>query len=611
MPVSTTRRLTTAGATIALAAAGLVAPASTANAAPALAVSPSTPVSGSSFTVSASGLTAGTSYRLALADSLATDVTDRAESNTCRTTTAATTTTLTCTVTEASGGAYTLKLLDGADNPVVTQGLTVASVVLIPQSSWPVATDGSGTDSDAITVTRVPNVTWTVAGNPVSIPTGQNQTSYGVTPGSPSSDYTVTATADPGYAFADGSTTWTQQFRLTSAASVPAPLATPPTAPVVIDEPGTATDAVRLTRVDGITWAINGVDVPWSDAAVRKTLPVTRDSDGNVTITAKAADGRSFMGFHPTYDFVYAYSDQRAEPTSTRVAGRTRIDTAIEVSKTYFPQSTETVFVANALNFPDALSAGPAAARQESPLLLTMPGEAPTSVLAEIRRLAPQSIQIVGGTSVVSSEVERQLEAIAPVTRLQGFNRFATAAAVSERWASASTVYVALGLNFPDALSAGSGAAKENAPLLLSDGNGLDDTTVAALRRLAPGTVKLVGGSDVLRASVERQVRDVLPSASLVRYAGADRFATSAAVIANVTGRPGTQTRAFLATGLNFPDALSGVPAAAKVNAPLALTLPRCLPASVKIELDKLPLTDVTRLGGTDVLGDFSVNRSC
>ncbi|GAB96156.1 putative cell wall-binding protein [Kineosphaera limosa] len=611
MPVSSTRRLTTATATIALAAAGLVAPAMSANAAPAITLNPTAPVAGSAFTASFTGLTANNTYRLALTGTTAGDKADRAESNTCRGAAPVSATTLSCTLTEAAGGAYELKLLDGNDNTVLAQAVTVRSIVSIPQAAQPSATDGAGTANDAITLTRVPNVTWTIDGGAaVTFPEGVNTQEVRVTPGDPSTDYRVTATAADGHVFEGGSTTWSQTFRLTSAATVPALLPTP-TAPVVIDEPGKTNDAVRLTRVENVTWFVNGTEVPWTDNATVKTVPVTHGEGGRVTVTARAAAGRAFPGLHPAYDFVYTYTDERGEPTSTRVAGNGRVETAIEASKKYFPQRTETVYVANALNFPDALSAGPAAARQESPLLLTLPNQASSAVLDEVRRLAPQSIRIVGGTTVVSPEVERQLQQIAPVTRLQGQNRYATAAAVSGTWAKSGTVYVALGLNFPDALSAGSGAAKENAPLLLSDGNGLSGETVAALQSLEPANVKLVGGADVLRASVERQIRDVRPSATITRYAGADRFATSAAVIENVTGRPGDQTTAFLATGLNFPDALSGVPAAHKAKAPLALTLPQCLPASVKTQLDKLPLTAVTRLGGSSVVGDYPLSRGC
>ena len=49
-------------------------------------------------------------------------------------------------------------------------------------------------------------------------------------------------------------------------------------------------------------------------------------------------------------------------------------------------------------NYPDALAAGAAAVAQGGPLLLVDPGYVPDVTLAELRRLSPASIVLVGGT---------------------------------------------------------------------------------------------------------------------------------------------------------------------------------------------------------------------
>ena len=66
MPASHVRRLSTAGATIALAAAGLVAPTTAAFAAEGLTVTPASPAAGSAFEVKATGLTANGTYNVVL-----------------------------------------------------------------------------------------------------------------------------------------------------------------------------------------------------------------------------------------------------------------------------------------------------------------------------------------------------------------------------------------------------------------------------------------------------------------------------------------------------------------------------------------------------------------
>ena len=94
--------------------------------------------------------------------------------------------------------------------------------------------------------------------------------------------------------------------------------------------------------------------------------------------------------------------------------------------------STPVVYVATGENFPDALGAGPVAAIVKGPILLVAQNSIPGETAAELTRLAPDRIVIVGGTAVVSSSVEAGLVAYAPtVERIAGANRYDTAARLS------------------------------------------------------------------------------------------------------------------------------------------------------------------------------------
>src|SRR5882757_7579593 len=79
-----------------------------------------------------------------------------------------------------------------------------------------------------------------------------------------------------------------------------------------------------------------------------------------------------------------------------RLAGPDRFSTAVAVSQRYYPTSgVPVVYVADGLNFPDALSAAPAAAHQGGPLLIVQPNSLPPVMAAELDRLAPQKIVVV------------------------------------------------------------------------------------------------------------------------------------------------------------------------------------------------------------------------
>jgi len=84
------------------------------------------------------------------------------------------------------------------------------------------------------------------------------------------------------------------------------------------------------------------------------------------------------------------------------------------------------------------------------------------------------------------------------------------------------------------------------------------------------------------------------------RISGADRYAT--AVQVSVTGFATGASTVFLASGADYPDALSAAPIAASLGAPLLLTVPDALPAVVVAELARLGAVDVVIVGGPGVI---------
>ena len=196
----------------------------------------------------------------------------------------------------------------------------------------------------------------------------------------------------------------------------------------------------------------------------------------------------------------------RIAPTE-RLAGTTRYDTAIAVSRNWDP-GVDQVWVASGEVFPDALAAGPAAVRDRSPLLLVPRDTVPTAVLDELRRLRPGRIVLVGGTSAVSATAAATLADIAPVERRAGETRYDTAAAASAAaFTDASVVLVATGESFPDALAAGPAAATRRAPLLLVTADTIPPATDAELRRLRPAEILVAGGPLAVGDAVEARLR--------------------------------------------------------------------------------------------------------
>jgi putative cell wall-binding protein len=89
---------------------------------------------------------------------------------------------------------------------------------------------------------------------------------------------------------------------------------------------------------------------------------------------------------------------------------------------------------------------------------------------------------------------------------------------------------------------------------------------------------------------------------TVTRYQGADRYATSAAIV-DASYSPGVPV-AYIATGLNFPDALAGGAAAANEGGPLLLVQPDAIPAPVATELQRLTPGRIVVLGGLQAVND-------
>lgn len=296
-------------------------------------------------------------------------------------------------------------------------------------------------------------------------------------------------------------------------------------------------------------------------------------------------------------------------PGVSRLSGGDRYATSVAISKSTFAKPAG-VFLAAGTNFPDALSAGPAAAKSGAPVLLTAPTSLPAATASELRRTQPATVYVLGGTASVSNAVATAAGNYAgKVIRLGGDNRYETSVAVSRRfWSTSNVVYLATGAGYADALSGGPLAAKNGAPVLLSASKTLPAVINTELRRLKPTKVVLLGGTASLSTAVQTALQKALPGTTVSRLAGRDRFATSAAVVAAGWD---TSARAFYANGLNFPDALSGVPVAATNDAPLLLTTKTCMPASINAISKRLSPATQVLLGGPGVLAQNVASTLC
>ncbi|QHE63376.1 N-acetylmuramoyl-L-alanine amidase [Rossellomorea vietnamensis] len=180
--------------------------------------------------------------------------------------------------------------------------------------------------------------------------------------------------------------------------------------------------------------------------------------------------------------------------------------------------------------------------------------------------------------------------------RLSGKDRFEVAANVAEEgWPSGANVVFLSNYNaFADALAATPLAYRMNAPILLTRPDGLGDTTKNKLRELSPSKVVIIGGTASISNNVVNEVKS-LGITTVERISGKDRFEVSAAIAKKMP----SSSKAVVANGLTFADALAIAPYASRNGMPILLTRDDALPTPTISTLQSRNPSQVIVMGGT------------
>lgn len=246
--------------------------------------------------------------------------------------------------------------------------------------------------------------------------------------------------------------------------------------------------------------------------------------------------------------------------TVQRIAGKNRTQTSLKVAQKLGVDSK--AFYASGVSFPDALSVGTIAAKEEAPIIL---GQNSEEVTKEMKNLGISEVVIVGGKGSVSEAEEKSIKANVDkqAKRISGSNRYETSKAILNEY-RVNKVGVVGGEAYADALTANPYLAKKDNGVYLMD----------ASSELADGfeaSVTIGGENSVKKLFGEK------------RISGKNRFATAAAIAKEFDD----YDTVVIADGRNFADALSAAPLAAKLNAPIVLTNGKEVPAEAKEVIKK------------------------
>lgn len=292
-----------------------------------------------------------------------------------------------------------------------------------------------------------------------------------------------------------------------------------------------------------------------------------------------------------------------------RVAGPNRIDTAIKLNKSSKKEWSDTVIIGRDDIFADSLAAGPLADVLDAPIYLSAPGDSiDARVISAIT--GKKKVVLLGGTSVFSEKARAQLQGLGfQVQRQRGIDRYETAVGIARRTAQLMdnegvtprtvNAYLATGVNFPDALTAGTGAADNDGIVLLTKDGQMTNATYDFLQREARTQFNAWNhveihtvGAQAEAAARSSDIEDIKDTNS-----GADRYATAAMVFSKLN----RTNKIVVASGESFQD---GVVAGAWVSnhdGGMLLTKNTKLPSVTKAQLKRFETgkVDIVVVGGT------------
>ena len=291
---------------------------------------------------------------------------------------------------------------------------------------------------------------------------------------------------------------------------------------------------------------------------------------------------------------LFAGHVQQFASAVTRLSGNVRYDTMGAIVQEAYPGRADTVIVASGENYPDALAASGLSGLLNAPVVLTDTYQLSARADGQLSRLRPSRVIVVGGTSAVSDDVFDQISkrVMAPteadVVRIAGTTRRDTANEIfaqakkqhakgqpDQTW-NADTAIVATGENFVDALSISSLAKQKSYPVFLSGQDGLDASTVKAIRDHGFANVIIAGGAQAVPRSVVSQLKTAgVDGSNIHRIGGATRYQTSLQIAQYQSEfYKAKLNRPVFATGENFPDALVGGVLAGRKATPVVLVSP-------------------------------------
>ena len=231
------------------------------------------------------------------------------------------------------------------------------------------------------------------------------------------------------------------------------------------------------------------------------------------------------------------------------IRGEDRYETAAKIAGQMGNYDTA-ILVNSDKSLADGLSASSLAGKENAPILLTSKDNLPAATEKKLEKV--KKVYLIGGDAVISKKVESKL-AGKEVIRIEGKDRVDTSKKVAERLGGYDYAFVVNGFKGEaDAMSVASVAARDKAPIILTDGKTMDGINKDAYHYI-------VGGEDIISDEIYNYIMDNVNDEKYDLLFGSDRYDTNRVVLETFYK---DSTKLYFTTGDKLVDALTVSPLA-------------------------------------------------
>ncbi|MGL6107204.1 cell wall-binding repeat-containing protein [Romboutsia sp.] len=252
-------------------------------------------------------------------------------------------------------------------------------------------------------------------------------------------------------------------------------------------------------------------------------------------------------------------------------------DIANKIVQEGWGNSADTVIILNSKAVIDGILATPLSGIYNAPVLLSDKDNLKPETKAQLTKLKPKNVIIIGGENIVSNNVKKAIQSLlgnVNIERIGGKDRYDTSLLIAKKIDTqfkVEKIYVGYGNSEADLISIASKSGEEKTPIILAKKEAIPQNLYDWLATKQLSNAYFIGGEAVISNNVISSVNNITSNnVTENRVWGKDRFETNGKLIEKFYSNK--ELNSALVTNVNdYETALMAIPLGIKLKSPLVI----------------------------------------